>query len=96
MSTWGTQRTATPEWRHLRLTILERDGHRCTRITNSTRCTAPANDVDHIIPKSQGGTDDPSNLASLCSPHHAAKTSAEGNAAKQRQRRPPEAHPGLT
>jgi 5-methylcytosine-specific restriction protein A len=29
-------------------------------------CGAPSTDVDHIIPKAQGGTDAPSNLRALC------------------------------
>ena len=35
--------------------------------------------VDHIIPKAEGGTDDESNLQSLCKPCHAAKTDREKN-----------------
>jgi 5-methylcytosine-specific restriction endonuclease McrA len=41
---------------------------------------APASaseEVDHIVPKKQGGTDDESNLQSLCKPHHSAKTARE-------------------
>lgn len=34
-------------------------------------------EVDHITPRSQGGSDDDSNLQSLCKPCHSAKTLAE-------------------
>jgi 5-methylcytosine-specific restriction protein A len=36
-----------------------------------------ATEVDHVIPKSQGGADDESNFQSLCKPCHSAKTSRE-------------------
>ena len=36
-----------------------------------------ATQVDHVIPRAQGGTDDESNLQSLCGPHHSAKSRAE-------------------
>lgn len=33
--------------------------------------------VDHIVGKAKGGTDDPDNLQSLCSPCHDAKSERE-------------------
>jgi 5-methylcytosine-specific restriction endonuclease McrA len=53
--------------------------------------------VDHIVNRAAGGTDDETNLWSLCIHHHLVKTSREGNAARHRLReaRPPERHPGL-
>lgn len=94
--TWvGDPRTTTPEWRRTRKRILQRDHYRCT----IDGCWDSANEVDHIIAKADGGTDDDANLRSLCSPHHAAKTAAEGHAALARQRaarrRPEPPHPGL-
>lgn len=50
-------------WSILRGQILVRDGGRCVR------CGAtPAVVVDHVIPRSAGGSDHPSNLRSLCCP----------------------------
>lgn len=40
----------------------------------STTCRLRATDVDHIVPKVHGGTDDASNLQSLCIAHHRLKT----------------------
>ncbi|WP_431608422.1 HNH endonuclease signature motif containing protein, partial [Enterobacter asburiae] len=37
----------------------------------------PAETVDHITAKANGGTDDLSNLESLCKPCHRAKTAVE-------------------
>jgi 5-methylcytosine-specific restriction enzyme A len=40
--------------------------------------TVAATDVDHIVAKRAGGTDDESNLQSLCHACHSAKTMAGG------------------
>ena len=100
MTAWSgsTRRQKTPSnWARIRQQILERDGHRCTHVDQAGRCGQPATDVDHIRPVSQGGTDSPANLRSLCRWHHNRKSSAEGNAARwrYRDRREPERHPGL-
>jgi 5-methylcytosine-specific restriction endonuclease McrA len=56
-----------PGWPVLRASILARDGWTCQL------CGGRATDVDHIVPRSAGGTDDPANLRSLCGPcHHRA------------------------
>jgi 5-methylcytosine-specific restriction enzyme A len=56
---------------------------RCQYTTrDGERCTKAATDVDHIIPKSEGGADAMDNLQSLCHSHHSMKTAAE-----QRRRR---------
>jgi 5-methylcytosine-specific restriction protein A len=36
----------------------------------TTTCGLRATEVDHIKPKAHGGTDDRSNLRSLCAAHH--------------------------
>lgn len=81
----------------LRQLVLTRDEHRCTRVTNGARCTSRATEVDHITPRHKGGTDHPTNLASLCPDCHRAKTQAEAAAARHRYKakREPEQHPGL-
>jgi 5-methylcytosine-specific restriction protein A len=93
----GSQRRKTlpTNWRQLRATILKRDGHQCTWTVNGHRCTNPATDVDHRNRHIQ--SDDPSNLQSLCTTHHAHKTALEGNTERWRYRtkRPAEQHPGL-
>lgn len=85
-------------WPTLRRDTLARDGHRCTATSATTgqRCKARATDVDHIIPDSEGGTDDRSNLTSLCRWHHGQKTASEGGRAHARKRKKaPARHPGI-
>lgn len=69
-------------WDKLRLTILARDGHLCQPCRTAGRYT-PARTVDHIIPRSKGGTDDPENLRAICDACHAEKTAAEGQEARK-------------
>ena len=46
----------------LRIEILERDNHTCQYCgTQETKC-----DVDHILPRSEGGIDEPYNLIAAC------------------------------
>lgn len=46
-----------------------------------TGCGAPATQVDHIRSKAEGGTNDDTNLRSLCSACHKQKTSSEAGKA---------------
>jgi 5-methylcytosine-specific restriction protein A len=39
--------------------------------------TTYAREVDHIVPKRAGGSDDRTNLQALCKPCHSRKTAAE-------------------
>jgi 5-methylcytosine-specific restriction endonuclease McrA len=48
------------EWRALRKLILLRDQNTCWM------CGQWADTVDHLIARSKGGSDDPSNLAAAC------------------------------
>lgn len=95
----STRRSRLPSnWTRLARAVLERDGGRCHV------CGASGADgVDHIVPETLGGTDDPSNLAAIhhhvwpyC---HRTKSAREGGqaaaAVKAKARRPPEPHPGL-
>lgn len=83
------------DWaRHIRPSILDRDGHMCTMVDDGVPCVMVAREVDHI-----GDRDDhrPENLRAVCEWHHARRSSAQGNAARRRpaERRQRETHPGL-
>jgi 5-methylcytosine-specific restriction protein A len=43
------------------------------------QCYARASDVDHILPRAFGGTDDEHNLQALCSRHHKRKTAVQSS-----------------
>lgn len=73
-------------WEETRLYVLRRDKYLCQACLKAGTITAlvvgepshpRSGHVDHIIPKSQGGTDDPSNLQALCRLCHEAKTARE-------------------
>lgn len=83
--------TASPEWRKFRLTILERDGHRCCNCGSTERL-----EVDHI--DRLGAQLDPSNCRTLCHQCHQSKTAKEAAASrwKYRAQRPTPKHPGLS
>lgn len=75
-------------WDKLRLRILKRDLYLCQECKRQGRVTPLAvypkdHAVDHIIRKSKGGTDHPSNLQSLCAyPCHWEKSQAEAKEAQ--------------
>ena len=64
------------QWDRIRVQALKRDCYLCQECMRQGRVT-PARDVDHIIPKAKGGTDDLTNLQSLCVPHHQEKTAKD-------------------
>lgn len=68
-------------WERLRLQVLERDSHLCLECLRAGIFNHGRN-VDHIVPKSQGGGDELSNLQTLCDTCHTAKTQAEAKAGK--------------
>jgi hypothetical protein len=53
----------------LRWAILTRDQHRC-RVPGCTHTTFL--DVHHIMPRSEGGRNEPANLVTICGAHHRA------------------------
>ncbi len=61
-----------PEWDRLRRRILQQ--HPWCMWPG---CPELATDVDHIVPKARGGTDDWDNLQALCHRHHSIKTRCE-------------------
>lgn len=60
----------TLTWSDLRVRVLERDGHRCTVGWLLGGECAEALDVDHLIPRAEGGADEESNLITVCHRHH--------------------------
>lgn len=53
------ERLPIPDW--VRLDVLRRDGFACAWCKGTQRLV-----LDHIVPWSAGGTDDPTNLRTLC------------------------------
>lgn len=63
-------------WVKLRKAVLNRDKRLCVPCSDRGVYTV-ATAVDHIIPKSEGGTDDMNNLQSICKDCHSEKTAQE-------------------
>lgn len=63
-------------WEIIRERVLQRDQYLCQNHRRQ-KIAKKATSVDHIIPKAHGGTDDDSNLESLCWECHRAKTARE-------------------
>ncbi|MBO0880408.1 MAG: HNH endonuclease [Mycobacterium sp.] len=97
--TWGTgarERTSSARWHRLRAKVLKRDGGICAV------CHQPgADSVDHIVPVSDGGSDDIGNLRAIHKARcHAVKSAQEGARATWLKRNAGsapirESHPGL-
>lgn len=64
------------DWQKARELAIRRDLGLCVPCLKQGRTTAFAQ-VDHVIPKAQGGTDDPENLQCICADCHAFKTQGE-------------------
>ena len=62
------------EWFAIRKAVLLRDEYKCA-VCGLIVMDMPQ--VDHIIPRRAGGSDDPSNLQTLCMTHHSQKTARE-------------------
>lgn len=79
--------TARPEWKRgwepIRLAVLERDHYLCQPCLRAGRFT-PANQVDHKVPRSQGGLTVMKNMEGICSGEgtpmcHEEKSKREAN-----------------
>lgn len=86
-SGWNRPGRATAEqrgydwkWRKLARQVLERDMHLC-QCEDCKGERLPATEVDHIVPKSAGGTDEPGNLQAINRDCHARKTRREARRA---------------
>lgn len=72
----GASRGYGYAWQRKRDRILKRDGYVCQDQRACNGLTR-ADEVDHIVPKAQGGTDSPDNLQAICRTCHAEKTRGE-------------------
>lgn len=70
------------EWDKTRRRILERDKGLCQPCLMTGRVTL-ARQVDHKVPKAEGGTDDDANLQAICVECHKLKTQAEALRARK-------------
>lgn len=71
-------------WEKTRTRILQRDGNICQHCLRETGAVHPGNEVDHIVPKAQGGSDSDDNLQTICTPAHREKTQREAIQARAR------------
>ncbi len=59
--------------KRLRFEILKRDGFRC-RYCGKEASESTKLEVDHVVPRSKGGSDDPTNLGAACYDCNRGKT----------------------
>lgn len=71
------------EWERTRKRILRRDKGLCQPCLKAGR-PRPAKQVDHKVPKFEGGTDDDNNLQAICITCHQAKTAEEARRGRGR------------
>jgi 5-methylcytosine-specific restriction enzyme A len=83
MTGWHNDKSAEARgygaaWVRLRAQILKRDKYvcQCSECARLGR-VRPANEVDHVVPKAKGGTDDPSNLQAINRDCHKLKTQVD-------------------
>lgn len=89
---WETsaRRSELPrDWATIRRRILARDP--ICRLALEV-CTGRSNEVDHVGDKHDHSDH---NLRGVCTPCHKRRTQEQAQAAKPRQRRATESHPGL-
>lgn len=64
------------DWQVLRKAILSRD-HGLCQVCWAAEVVTVAREVDHIVSKKLGGSNEPSNLQAICTPCHKIKTQTE-------------------
>lgn len=80
-------------WRKIRQRIFERDDYLCQEHLKRGKLVpvglsgAGHGYCDHIVPESEGGTDDDDNLQTLCASCHSSKTAKESARARARKRK---------
>ena len=67
------------DWQRLRLAHLRREPLCRDPFQLHPEQLIPATDVDHIVPRSAGGTDEDRNLQSLCHECHSHKTALQSS-----------------
>lgn len=72
---YGKGRGGRP-WRRKRDAVMARDKYMCQPCHRAGLITL-ADEVDHITPQAEGGTDEESNLQAICEACHILKTKAE-------------------
>ena len=80
----STQRGYGARWQKLRLMFLRANPICADPFGVHRGEPTPATDVDHILPRSQGGTDAWTNLQPLCKSCHARKTAGDRNELRRR------------
>lgn len=82
------QRGYGADWERLRVLILKRDRHlcQCDECKHTGRAL-PATEVDHRIPKAEGGSEAPANLSAINVDYHKRKTPKESAKARARAKR---------
>ena len=78
----ASQRGYGARWQALRADFLRRNP--LCKTCEAKGRVKPANEVDHIKPRAQGGSDADANLQSLCKPCHSRKTAQTTHGANQR------------
>ena len=64
-------------WQQIRNTVKAEE-------PNCRYCGRPTTDIDHIIPRAEGGTDHRTNLQGLCTSCHKRKTHQEAERGRRR------------
>lgn len=57
-------------WDEVRARVIARDGSRCTVGWLLGGACSEVLDVDHLVPRAEGGLDVPENLITVCHRHH--------------------------